>query len=321
MEYTKQQSAFAMDVAKGLSAFPKHLSSKYFYDEEGSKIFQRIMRMEEYYLTDCEYEIFKEQSEAIADFFIQKGSSFDLVEFGAGDGLKTKLLLRHLVDRNIDFKYVPIDISKDVLNQLVNELSVELPMLEVEAMNGDYFDMITELNKKDDFPKVVLFLGSNLGNMNFNQSVEFLSQLELIISKDDLFLMGLDLQKDPRTILAAYDDVHGHTSDFNTNLLTRINRELGADFDLEKWSHYEVYDVGDGAAKSYLMSNVKQKVEIKALARTFYFEAWEPIYTEMSQKYSLKMIHSLAEASGFKVIYNFTDKQAYFIDTLWRPIA
>jgi dimethylhistidine N-methyltransferase len=321
MDNTKIQSAFAIDVAKGLAASPKYLLSKYFYDEEGSKIFQRIMRMDEYYLTDCEYEIFEQQAAQICKHFMNTEQTFDLVEFGAGDGLKTKLLIRYLYENKVPFKYVPIDISKEALDQLVSEVRDEFPGVEVEGMNGDYFEMIRILNQRDDFPKVVLFLGSNLGNLNFKQSVEFLSQLELLISKEDFFLMGLDLQKDPRIILDAYDDKHGHTSDFNMNLLTRINRELDANFDLTKWQHYEVYDVKDGAAKSYLISKEKQVVNVKSVARTFSFEEWEPIYTEMSQKYSARMISDLASASAFNIIDNFYDERKYFISTLWQPIA
>ena len=309
-------SQFAKDVAKGLSQRPKRLSSKYFYDEIGDKLFQDIMAMPEYYLTNAEYEIFENHKADILNLF--EGKAFDLIELGAGDGTKTKVLLNHFLEKGADFQYLPIDISDNALLLLENDLRENLPNLKVNPLQGDYFEVLEKLAGESQKPKVVLFLGANIGNFSRQQAVEFLEALHDTLNKGDLLLIGFDLKKDPATILDAYNDKAGITAAFNLNLLRRINRELGADFDLKAFKHWENYDPITGATRSFIVSTKKQKVTIEALDMAFRFEAWEAIDVELSQKYSLGEIDHLAEITGFETKTHFFDQRNYFVDAIWK---
>jgi dimethylhistidine N-methyltransferase len=313
---------FAEDIKEGLSGVPKSLSSKYFYDDEGSRIFQDIMKLPEYYLTRCEFEIFREQTKEIFEAFKKENASFDLVELGPGDGSKTAVLIDYFLKHSADFAYLPIDISAEALRILSENFRVKFPDLIIREKNGDYFRMLETLK---DTPggrtKVVLFLGSNIGNLRKDEGVSFMQRLSAMMNKDDLLFIGFDLQKDPRIILRAYDDASGVTGAFNLNLLKRINRELGADFAVENFMHYATYHPTDGAARSYLISREEQTVNISALGQSFDFAKWEPIYMEISQKYTLSMIAELAEKSGFQVVKNFFDSKNYYTNSLWKAVA
>lgn len=312
------QTQFAQDVIQGLSAYPKQLSSRYFYDAKGSEIFRQIMRMESYYLTDCEYEIFEQQKEALLRSFLEPGGPFSLVEFGAGDGLKTQILIKHFLARGIDFAYWPIDISADALRKLEEELSHKFPELEVEGYPFEYFEAMKRMNLDEGNRKVVFFLGSNIGNFTESQAIKFLGKIAQELEEEDRLFIGFDKKKDPDIILKAYDDPDGITREFNLNLLRRMNRELGANFDLDKWRHFPNYDPRSGETKSYLLSTEKQAVYFKELGQNFEFDAWEPIWLELSQKYDERMIEYLAEKSGFEVVKNFYDSRAYYVNSLWK---
>jgi L-histidine N-alpha-methyltransferase len=309
---------FAADVLAGLSSTPKALSSKYFYDNEGSRLFQEIMRLPEYYLTGCEQEIFKTQTEEIFRAFANGDNAFDLVELGAGDGTKTAVLVDHFLKRNADISYSPIDISQEALDALTEKFNREFPALKMDAMNGDYFKTLGSLKNGGGRRKVLLFLGSNIGNFSREQSVTFFRSLREVMNENDLLFVGFDLQKDPHVIANAYDDSQGVTARFNMNLLTRINRELGGNFDLDKFVHYANYRPIEGSARSYLISKEKQTVRIAALEREFEFDQWEAVFMEISQKYSRTMIEDLAGASGFEIKQNFYDARGYYCDSLWK---
>lgn len=312
--------AVAEEIIKGLQASEKYISSKFFYDDEGSRIFQDIMHMPEYYPTDCEAEIFEMQKEEIGALFCQHCESIDLVELGAGDGKKTRILAKEFLNNNFHFRYIPIDISKGAIDELVSRMQGEIPEMIIEEKIGDYFDIIEDLSLHYPNKKVLMFLGSNLGNYNIDQSIDFLSKLNRAMTKNDLLFLGLDLKKDPKIIRDAYDDPHGYTSEFNLNLLRRFNRELGADFNTENFLHAPYYDPKSGVAKSFLVSKKDQKVHFSEIDETIHFRKWETIYTEMSQKYDEKMIRNLAEASGFELVENFFDSRDYFVNTLWKKI-
>ncbi|WP_323757432.1 L-histidine N(alpha)-methyltransferase [Roseivirga sp.] len=319
-ETTAILSTFAKDIHSGLSSNPKCLSSKYFYDETGDQLFQTIMGLEEYYLTRSEFEIFDQQKKEILKSFLGEDTSFNLVELGAGDGTKTKVLLKYFVSQGVDFSYSPIDISQHVLDVLSEDLGESIPKLQVNAIQGDYFDALAKLNENHFQKEVVLFLGSNIGNFSNGSAPKFLTRLGDNLSTGDLLFIGFDLMKDPNVILSAYNDKLGVTKEFNINLLRRINKELGANFDLEGYEHFPTYNPITGETKSHLVSNKAQEVFIKATGETYSFDAWEAIHTEVSQKYSLKMIHQFAEQAGFKVIKNFTDKNNFYVDALWEKI-
>ncbi|HEY8562064.1 MAG TPA: L-histidine N(alpha)-methyltransferase [Pyrinomonadaceae bacterium] len=318
MQSATQHDTFAADVLEGLSATPKSLSSKYFYDDEGSRLFRKIMELPEYYLTRAEFEIFSGQTKEIFEAFTESSAAFDLIELGAGDGTKTAVLIDYFLRAGADFTYSPIDISREAVESLTRKFRASFPGLRIDARIGDYFRILETLKSESARPKILLFLGSNVGNFSRGASIEFFKNLRGAMNAGDLLFTGFDLQKDPRVILAAYDDAAGVTARFNLNLLRRINRELGADFDLEKFSHYAIYRPTECAARSFLISREEQEVYIAHLNRTFYFRQWEPIFMEISQKYDLEMIEELAKVSGFEVRQSFFDGRKYFVDSLWK---
>lgn len=313
----RELSIFASDVLAGLSSSPKSLSSKYFYDDEGSRIFQEIMRLPEYYLTGCELEIFSGQAADIFRAFANGDRAFDLIELGAGDGTKTAVLVEHFLSQNADISYEPIDISQEALDALSAKFTTSFPTLNINTRTGDYFEILESLKNGSGRRKVLLFLGSNIGNFTRRQSVDFFRHLHKVMNPNDLLFIGFDLQKDPHVIASAYDDAAGVTASFNLNLLRRINRELGGNFDLDKFTHYANYRPIEGSARSFLVSREKQTVRIDALDREFEFEQWEAVFMEISQKYSLAMIDDLARESGFTIKQNFFDGKNYYCDSLW----
>lgn len=314
----KELSQFAIDVLAGLSSSPKSLSSKYFYDDEGSRLFQEIMGLSEYYLTNCESEIFSTCSGEIRDELVDGKKGLDIIELGAGDGSKTAILIESFLRTNTDLTYSPIDISKEAVETLSSEFQVKFPQLRVNSLVGDYFRVLSSLSTDKDRRKVILFLGSNIGNFQHSRAIEFFRGLRSSMTSGDLLFVGFDLQKDPEIILRAYDDSAGVTARFNLNLLTRINRELGADFDLSQFTHFANYCPVEGSARSYLISRERQAVKIDSLGRTFEFDQWEPIFMEISQKYSIRTIEDLAAESGFIVKRNFFDGKRYFCDSIWQ---
>ena len=316
-----KHDTFAEDVLNGLSSTPKSLSSKYFYDDEGSRLFQKIMELPEYYLTRSEFEIFSGQTKEIFAAFTERSAEFDLIELGAGDGTKTAVLIDYFLKQNSGFTYTPIDISQEAVDSLTGKFHAEFPTLKIDARTGDYFRILKTLKSESTQPKILLFLGSNIGNFSREHSIEFFKHLHDVVNDGDLLFVGFDLQKDPRVILAAYDDAQGVTAEFNLNLLRRINRELGANFELEKFSHYAIYRPTECAARSFLISREEQDVYIEALNQTFHFRAWEPIFMEISQKYDFEMIEELAAKSDFEVKQNFFDSKKYFVDSLWQRIS
>ena len=314
-----KHDTFAEDILKGLTSNPKSLSSKYFYDDEGSRLFQEIMKLPEYYLTRAEFEIFQTQTAEIFAEFDKDSAAFDLIELGAGDGTKTSLLVEHFLAQNADFRYVPIDISSEALNFLTEQFAKKFPNLNIQTEQGDYFRTLETFKEKSDRKKIILFLGSNIGNFSQAQALDFFKQLRGVMNPPDLLFIGFDLHKNPKTILRAYADAIGVTAKFNINLLKRINRELGADFNTEEFSHYAAYHPTERAARSFLISQKQQTVHIEALDQSFEFEKWEPIFMEVSQKYNLQMIKELAEKSGFEIVENFFDSNNFYTNSLWKP--
>lgn len=307
----------ASDTLQGLSAYPKYLLSKYLYDDTGSSIFQDIMQMPEYYLTNCEFEIFTTHRNQITKAFHDNGQDFDLIELGSGDGLKTKILLQGLIEQSTSFQYIPVDISKKANNELVKSLKRELPSLDVAPRTGDYFQKIKELNGYSGLQKVILFLGSNIGNFSDEEIELFFSRLSTHSHKGDKLLIGFDLKKSPHIIMQAYNDPHGHTRRFNLNHLIRLNRELNANFDVDNFEHHTEYNPLTGEVKSFLVSKADHAVDIGDLEQTFHFGRWEPVFMELSRKFDYQTIESIAVSHGFKVQQQFTDQREFFVDSLW----
>lgn len=308
----------AAAVMAGLARKPKQLPSWLFYDEQGDAIFQSIMRLPEYYPTRCEYEIFQRQKEAIRQQFTAAGTPFRLVELGAGDGLKTEVLLKHFLDQQTDFEYWPTDISPNVLAILQDRLEHSLPTLSVNPIAQRHEDALRTVAEDRDHRHIFMFLGANIGNYSLLEAQAFVNNLAGAMRSGDLLFMGFDLKKDPRIIQAAYNDPRGITRSFNLNLLTRLNRDLGADFDLDAFEHAPYYDPETGAAKSYLVSLRNQDVHFDATHQTIHFDAWETIHTEVSLKYDLTTIEALARKANLEIVRHFADTRDYFRDILFR---
>lgn len=311
-------TAFENEVKKGLSQYPKSLSSRFFYDKTGDAIFQEIMAMPEYYLTACEHEIISENKKTLAELFRNKKKGMDLIELGPGDGKKTKILLRYMSERNFNFTYRPVDISENALKLLTRDLSTELPGLQVDPENGEYFEVLKELKQFDKRKKVIMVLGSNIGNLEHPTAVRFLTKLRNAMAEEDLLFMGFDQKKNPGTILEAYNDKSGITERFNKNILVRINKEMNADFDPEDFLHWESYNPETGTAKSFLVAKKPLTVTIKKLDLTVNFDQWESIHTEISQKYDSRSIQWLAQESGLVILQYFKDKKNYYKNYVFK---
>ena len=305
---------FKSDVLDGLESEPKTLSSKYFYDDIGDGLFQKIMALPEYYLTRAELEIFQSQAkDIVATFGMDKNQPFELIELGAGDGTKTIEILKELLSQNYTFDYVPIDISDHALLGLQKRLARELPELSVMPKQGMYFGVLSDL-KKSSKPKVILFLGSNIGNLLDDKAKEFMYQLGANLQAGDKILLGVDSVKSKEIVLPAYDDSQGVTAAFNLNLLTRINKEMDADFIISQFEHCPEYEEHEGIAKSFIKSKINQTVYIGALDRAYNFRAGEKIHTEVSRKYNDDILDNILQQTDLSRHSKFSDSKKLFFD-------
>lgn len=307
---------FAQDVEEGLSCKNKKLPCMYIYDDEGSRLFQEIMALPEYYLTDCETEILREYKGFLGDLFKEK--NFYLFELGAGDGKKTRILIDHFQKRGIDFHYIPIDISSLAVENLIENLNDDYDELKITGLVSEYFQGLKYVSGIDVKTKVVLFLGSNIGNMEPGESDEFLRGIHDSLEHGDYLLIGFDLKKEAEILTRAYNDAAGITAQFNKNVLLRINKELGGTFNLDNFDYHSVYDPQESAIKSYLISTEKQEVYISAIDSLIKFEKWEAIHTETSYKYDEADIEEMAAKSGFIIKKNLYDSWHFFTDSLWQ---
>jgi L-histidine N-alpha-methyltransferase len=315
-EITEINQQFLADVQEGLSGEPKKLPSKYFYDATGDKLFVEIMNLPEYYLTNAEHEILREQTaQIIQSLNLDPLQEFELIELGAGDGTKTKEILYYLQNNSYNYSYRPVDISQHALDSLKGNLKEEMPGLRIKPLQGDYFDALSSI-KGNDLPKVILFLGSNMGNMYDENAKKFMLQLSQQLEKGDKVFVGLDRIKAVEIVLPAYNDSQGVTAKFNLNLLTRINRELGANFQVGQFEHAPSYTEESGIARSALRSLTKQSVYLKTLDRHFNFSAGELVHTEISRKYNRSILESVLKDSGFSITKEFRDSKEFFSNWL-----
>ncbi len=308
-------NSFEQEVLEGLSLPAKKLSSKYFYDDKGSRIFREIMAMPEYYPTKCELRIFQTHAADIVAV-TQKGN-LNIIELGAGDASKTYYLLKAWLESGNEFVYSPLDISQEALDQAKNSLAKRLPQLKVKPIQGEYFEVLERIsNDTSKTNKLVLFLGSNLGNFNLEGASAFLNKLYEALNPGDQLLIGIDLKKSPNIILPAYSDPGGITARFNLNLLNRINKELGGDFKLKNFKHYASYEPETGEVRSFLISQKEQDVHIKAVNKSFHFDEMESIHTEISKKYGQEEFKKLIKDVGFTWKEAYYDSNLYFMDVL-----
>jgi dimethylhistidine N-methyltransferase len=314
---TSDDADLAAHVLAGLSAPQKFLSSRYFYDDEGSRLFQRIMALPEYYLTRAEHAILQAHGGELARHLVSGAPGVDLVELGSGDGEKTLTLCAALAEEPVACRYHPIDVSSVALDDLARRFAAHLPALAVAPLCGDYARAWPRPTGAD-YRQAVLLFGSSLGNYTEADSLGLLRRVRARLRPGDALVLGLDLKKDPAVVRAAYDDTEGVTALFNLNLLRRLNRELDADFALGQFRHYATYDPLGGTARSFLVSRRAQHVWCGALGRSFSFGEGETIYTEQSQKYDRASIERLAASAGFRVERYFHDADRWYTVVVWR---
>lgn len=305
---------FEADVLNGLLAPVKHLPSKYFYDAKGDEIFQRIMATPEYYPTKCEQWILKNLSEDIIKYIQKKNKRFDVVELGAGDATKTIHFLNAATKTMPSFRYLPIDISKNITDMLLCKFKDETRWKTV-GINAEYLNGIDAANGISHERKLFMLLGCNIGNMEMGEAIQFLTEINQRMKKGDNLLIGFDLNGEGKDILRAYNDSQGNTRDFNLNLLSRINRELLGTFNTDDFIHTPTFCNKSGECRSYLTSNVKHTVFVAG--HQISFEQGEKIYMELSKKYTIEEISMMAEKSGFTMDRNFMCNKGWFTDSLW----
>jgi dimethylhistidine N-methyltransferase len=298
-------SDFFSEVIAGLSQEPRTLPCKFFYDERGAGLFQKICELPEYYVTRSELQILRLYGAEIAKTL---GAQIELIGLGTGAGTKTQILLEELKEPQV---YVPIDISKEQLQKSTTRFRQILPALEILPVCADYLEPFElPLPRRVSSRSVVYFPGSTIGNFKPDDAGKFLRRLVDLCVPNGGLLIGVDLQKDKRVIEQAYNDSAGVTADFNLNLLARANRELGTDFDLKQWQHRAIYNPADGRIEMHLISQIDQPVRIQD--HSFSFRAGEKIISEYSYKYTPNGFTALASEAGFEFVRMWTDDARLF---------
>mgnify|MGYP002639370889 CR=1 FL=1 len=308
--------AFARDVLKGMKSSPKRLSSIYFYDEKGSQIFEEICDLDEYYLTRKETEILQASAHELID---NLPPNTHLIELGSGSSRKTRILLEAALTQFEETQYSPIDISSEILTATAQDLKGRYPELQIEAVAGRYEFGLEHILKKDTESDCIMWLGSSIGNLTRSEASSFLAEVQVNMKNSDSLLLGMDLRKSADILEPAYDDSSGVTASFNLNLLTRINTELGGQFDLNLFHHEAVYNVEEGRIEMYLISDADQTVQIEDLKISVPFKENERILTEYSYKYSQDEINTLAETSGFYLDKQWLDESGWFSLNSFKP--
>lgn len=315
---TEKLDAFADDVRRGLTSSPKFIPPMYFYDSRGSELFEQICRLPEYYPTRTEFRILQENASAIADIFA--GKETVLIELGSGSASKSRLLLEEFSHRTPCLHFVPVDISESILVQSSRELLQKYPNLKITALAMDFENAFGQLQALEATTRLFVWLGSSIGNFEPSGALRFLRKVRKHMSAGDCFLLGMDLQKDVAVLENAYNDAAGITAEFNLNLLRRINRELEADFDLNRFRHRAFYNAQEGRIEMHLESRDTQRVPIRKLDLVVSFRKGETIHTENSYKFTLSSIRTMAHAAGFRLLHSWTDKARWFSLNLISPL-
>lgn len=317
MEVQDSRGTFAEDVARGLAASPKSLPPKYFYDEQGSLLFEQITELEEYYLTRTEAGMLAAHGH---DMLAAAGDPLTLVELGSGSSSKTRLLLDILAKRQARVDYVPIDISPTVVTEFGEQLLNDYPSLHIRGLICDYHQAMGELKSESHGHRLFLFLGSSMGNYTPQQAVRLLRVVREAMGPQDRLLLGLDLKKEAAVLRRAYDDAKGVTAAFNLNLLARINRELGGRFELERFRHKAFYNEEQGRVEMHLESLVSQLVPVNGLQRSFSFKNGETIHTENSYKFDRQGLQEILEPCALAIQRQWLDHRRWFSLNLIEPV-
>ncbi|MEP7270012.1 MAG: L-histidine N(alpha)-methyltransferase [Acidobacteriota bacterium] len=313
----RSENEFADDVRAGLTATPKRLVPKYFYDALGSHLFEAICLLPEYYLTRAESEILEQNSTEIIK---QLNGGISLVELGSGSAVKSRFLIRELLKGQGSLHYQPIDISSTMLAESSAALLSEFPGLRITAIAGDYTQSLALTERSLEDTVLTLFLGSNIGNYDPADAGLLLRRLRSALRPGDGLLLGADLSKSSDVLEAAYDDSLGVTAAFNLNVLQRINRELGGTFDPRLFMHRARFKPEPGRVEMHLESRVDQEVAILGLELRIQFAQGETIHTENSYKYNLGQLANLADDAGFRVVRSWFDSGGRFSCNLWFAV-
>ncbi len=309
-------STIAADVLGGLSQPGKCLPPKLFYDARGSALFEQICELPEYYLTRTERAILERNIDAIA---LAVGNVHTVVELGAGSASKTALLLHALVRRADPITYVPIDVSASALRAAARQLRARIPRLRLAPVVADYTRGMPLRN--NPAPRLILYIGSSIGNFDRMEAASLLARVRRTMQPSDRLLLGIDLAKAPQVLLPAYNDAQGVTAAFNKNMLERMNRELEADFDLDRFRHLALWNQTESRVEMHLESAVRQQVWLGGLSRGFGFEAGETIHTENSYKYTAAMLRWLFDAASMTSLQSWTDDRHWFEMHLLAPAS
>ena len=315
-EHREHDIDFANDVRVGLTSTPKSLSCRYFYDDEGSALFEEICELPEYYVTRTEHAILDENATEIAALF---ENPVDLVELGSGSALKTRVLMQALINRHGPLQFIPIDISRSALEESSVSLINEFNALEILAVAGEYMDGLEYLKQSSDQGRLILWLGSNIGNFERQDATTFFHRVHDAMQPQDRFLVGIDLRKDRGTLERAYNDSQGVTARFNKNILKRINAQLGGHFDLDRFRHLARYNEDLGRVEMHLVADTAHTVGIAPLELLIVFAAGETIHTESSYKYSQQEIEELTARSAFHLEQQWFDAEHRFSLNLFAP--
>ncbi len=305
----------AREVEAGLSSSPKTLPCRFFYDKDGSVLFEQICELPEYYVTRTEKEILDDRADEIATL-LPKATT--LVELGSGSSTKTRVLIEAFLRRHGSLRYVPMDISRTMLEESSIALLEDYAGLQITAIAAEYKAGLQRLEKVQPPAKLVLWLGSTIGNFDRGEAARFLRSVSHTMRPQDRLLAGIDLRKDRSTLVRAYDDGAGVTAQFNRNILHRINRELDAEIDTSAFEHEARYDENLGRVEMHLVSNREQNVRIGALELEVSFDKGETIHTECSYKYSIEEIEELAARSDLCVVERWFDDARRFSLNLFR---
>jgi dimethylhistidine N-methyltransferase len=297
-------SRFLDDAVAGLTATPKRLPPKYFYDRRGSALFERICELDEYYLTRTELAIMREHAPAMADAL---GPGILLIEPGSGASVKVRLLIDHLRDVAA---YVPVEISGKHLEQVTQQLRRDLPDLAVRPVHADFLRAFDLPDMPDAERRVIYFPGSTIGNLSPQEAKAWLTRMGAIVGPGGGLLIGVDLKKDTAILEAAYNDREGVTRDFNLNLLVRLRDELGADVRVDRFEHRAFYNESEGRIEMHLVSMERQTIRLDHTE--VHFEPGETIHTENSYKFDLEQFRALAESAGWRRAAYWTDENEYF---------
>lgn len=308
---------FADDVRRGLSSNPKQLFPKYLYDELGSQLFEAICHVDEYYPTRAEKEILTRHADEIVAGIPDCGT---LIELGSGSAEKTRKVIEALIRRQPDLQFIPVDISASALEASSHSLLESYPTLKINAYAADYFQALSALPPLGSGPALVLFLGSNIGNFERADALDFLRAIRRVLRPNDFLLLGADLKKDRATLEAAYNDALGVTRAFILNELARINRELGGDFDLWAFGLRSFYDPAAGCVEVYLESLRSQSVVIRGLEMSVNFAAGERIHMEHAYKFDPEGLAKMGRQSGFGLEQTWLDSQKRFSSNLFRAL-